>query len=76
MEDNTGIRIRGDANSVTGDLQFNRNTSTGGTFPNIVANNTVGENLQCSGNTPAASIGTFGLNTVTGVAEGECATLV
>ena len=69
MEDNTGFRVRGDSNSVTGDLQFNGNTSTGISFPNIVGNNIVGGNLQCSDNTPAASNAPFALNTVTGDAE-------
>ncbi len=75
IEDNTGFRVGSLLNTVAGDLQFNKNTSTGGFFLSIVGSNTVDGNLQCSGNTPAASIAPLGLNTITGDKEGECASL-
>jgi len=76
MENNTGFRVGGWTNLITGNFEFNGNLSTGGSQPSIVSDNTVGENLECSGNTPVASDFPFGLNTVTGNAEGECATLI
>ena len=76
MENNTGFRVGGWTNLITGNFEFNGNISTGGSQPSIVSDNTVGENLECSGNTPVASDFPFGINTVTGAAEGECATLI
>ncbi len=77
IEDNSAFRVGAWLNPmIGGDLQYTGNTSTTDSLPSVIGGNTVGGNLQCSGNTPVAAIAPFGLNTVAGDAEGECATLV
>ena len=48
----------------------------GNMHDSVFAENTVGKNLQCSGNDPVPTLGAFGLNVVTGKAQGQCSTLI
>ena len=64
-------------NNVSGNVNFNNNVdflSDG----NEVVTNTVGRNLNCSGNSPAPHVGDSlgSLNSVSGRATGQCASLV
>lgn len=64
-------------NDVTGNVNFNNNV-VADPDGNEVATNTIQGNLNCSGDTPNPQIGDSGgsFNTVSGRANGQCASLV
>lgn len=59
--------------NINGNVQISDNSgSNDGGMWNNIAGNTIDGNLQCSGNDPAPQAVIYGLNTVSGNAQGQC----
>jgi len=62
--------------NIDGNVQIQDNSgSNAGALWNNIAGNTIDGNLQCSGNDPAPQAVFYGLNSVSGKAQGQCSGL-